>query len=73
MSFLFSFPKQNYGEKTSTKASMPVPQNPEVVQPTPSGEDDFEAMVLKRMRQAQERKRLNEQLQDEDSKEGGVP
>lgn len=32
-------------------------------------EDDFEAMVLKRMKQAEERKRLNEQLEDEDNKE----
>ena len=29
-------------------------------------EDDFEAMVLKRMKQAEERKRLNEQLENED-------
>ena len=28
-------------------------------------EDDFEAMVLKRMKQAEERKRLNEQLEEE--------
>ena len=31
-----------------------------------NNEDDFEAMVLKRMKQAEERKRLNEQLENED-------
>jgi len=49
------------GSKTSSGHSSPAPQPPS------SAERDFESLVMRKMRQAEERKRLIEQMQKDDS------
>ncbi|XP_066928463.1 dnaJ homolog subfamily C member 17-like [Clytia hemisphaerica] len=58
-------------EKVADKKETTIPEPQQPLEPqrvlNPSYEEDFEAMVLKRMKQAEERKRLNQELQDEEA------